>query len=173
MKNKIYLITLLLIGSLLNSCDSDDLKYQNEFGTSKEKWLDFKKSSDNSYKFVVTGSSWTGLSWETTITVENGMVIQRDFQYTSTAALSSDIPHSELQWTETGSEIGTHKNGAEPITLDEVYNLAQHDWLIERKDTRFYLETENDGMISTCGYVENLCADDCFVGINIKNIVAF
>ena len=92
MKNKIYLITLLLFGNLLGSCGSVDLKYQNEFGTSKEKWLDFKKSSGNSYKYVITGSSWTGLSWETTITVENGMVIQRDFQYTATAVLSSDIP---------------------------------------------------------------------------------
>ena len=170
MKNKIYLIALLLIGSSLSSCDSDDLEYQDKFETSQKTWLDFKESSNDSYKYTVTNSSWVGFSWETTITVENGIVIQRDFEYTSIEGLSNDIQQNELQWTETGSEIGAHENGAEPITLDEIYDKAQKDWLIKRNNATTYFETKNNGMISTCGYVDNQCADDCFVGVKINNI---
>ena len=170
MKNTIYLIALLLIGSLFNSCESDDLEYLDKLNTSQKTWLNFKKSSNDSYKYIVTNSSWVGFSWETTITIVNGIITQRDFEYTSTEGLSTDIQQSELQWSETGSEIGAHENGAEPITLDEIYNKAQNDWLIERNNTTIYLETKNNGMISTCGYVENDCADDCFIGIYISNI---
>ena len=170
MKNKTYLIVLILIGSLFNSCDSDDLEYQDNFETSQKTWLDFKETSNDSYKYTVTFGSWTGFGWETTIIVENGIVIQRDFEYTFTEGIPTDISQDALQWTETGSEIGSHENGAEPITLDEIYYKAHNDWLVERNNTTTYFETENNGMISTCGYVENDCADDCFIGIHIKSI---
>jgi len=170
MKNRILLI-IMIVGSIISSCLSDnEFNYQNEYEISKNTWLDFKKSSNDSYKYTVTNSSWVGFSWETKITVENGVVTQRDFEYTFTEGLSNDIHQSELQWTETEFEIGTHENGAQPITLVEIYNLAEQNWLIERKNAEIYLKTENNGMISTCGYVKNQCADDCFVGIKIKSI---
>ena len=140
MRRLFLLLSILLVGCLFNSCDSDDLEYQNKFETSLKIWLNFKEYSNNSYK------------------------------YTSTEGLPIDIKQGELQWTETNSEIGIHKNGAEPITLSEIYNKAQNDWLIERNNVTTYLETKNNGMISTCGYVENNCADDCFIGIHINNI---
>ncbi len=170
MKNKTYLIVLILIGSLLNSCNSDDLEYQDKFETSLKTWLDFKETSNDSYKYTVTFGSWAGFGWETTIIVENGIIIQRDFEYTFTEGISTDIQQDELQWTETGSEIGSHENGAESITLDEIYFKAQNDWLIERNNTTTYFKTENNGMISTCGYVNNQCVDDCFIGVRIKTI---
>ena len=172
MKNKIYLFALILIGSLFNACGSDDLQYQDKFETSQKTWLKFKESSNNSYKYTVMVSSWSGFSWETTLTIENGIIVQRDFEYTSTEAQSTDMQKDEHQWTETGSEIGAHENGAEPITLQEIYNKAKKDWLIARNNTTTYFETKNNGMISTCGYVDNQCADDCFVGVIIKNIEA-
>ena len=170
MRRLFLLLSILLVGCLFNSCDSDDLEYQNKFETSLKIWLNFKEYSNNSYKYTVKNSSWIGFSWETTISVGNGIVIRRDFKYTSTEGLPIDIKQDELQWTETNSEIGIHKNGAEPITLSEIYNKAQNDWLIERNNVTTYLETKNNGMISTCGYVENNCADDCFIGIHINNI---
>jgi len=170
MRNKAYIIVLILIGSFFNSCDSDDLEYQDKFVTSQKTWLEFKDTSNDSYKYTVTFGSWVGFSWETTIIVENGIVIQRDFEYTFTEGISTDIQQDELEWTETGSEIGSHENGAEPITLNEIYNKAQNDWLIERNNATTYFETENNGMISICGYVNNGCMDDCFIGIRIKII---
>lgn len=171
MKNRILIMTLLVLSSIISSCSSeDDFNYQSDFEISQNAWLNFKESSSDSYKYTVTNSSWVGFSWETTITVKNGVVIQRDFEYTSTERLPTDIQQSELQWSENNSEIGTHENGANPMTLDEIYNKAQTDWLSKRKNTKTYFETENNGMISTCGYVDNQCTDDCFIGIKIKSI---
>jgi hypothetical protein len=172
MKTRIYFILLALIGSIFYSCNSDDLEYQNEFETSKKVWLDFKESANNSYKYTVVNGSWVGFSSETTIRVENGEITQRHFEYTSTEGLSEDIPENELSWTETETEIGSHENGGEPLTIDEIYNRAEEDWLIGRRNTTTYFESENNGIISSCGYVEDNCADDCFIGIDINNIEA-
>lgn len=173
MKNVRLFIFLSLISSLISSCSSDEaFSYKSEFEISKDAWLNFKKSSDNTYKYTVINSSWTGFSWETTITVQKGVITNRSFKYISTGGESNNIPQSELQWVEEASEIGTHKNGAKPITLDEVYDLAEQTWLSNKGDVKIYFEAKNNGMISLCGYVENGCADDCFTGVNINSIVA-
>lgn len=171
MKNRIYLIALLLISCLITSCESDDVENQNEFQISKKALQDFKKATNNSYKYTVNFSSWTGTAWETTITVTNGVVAQRHFKYTNTAGLSSTISQSELEWTENVSEIGSHKNNAfAALILDEIYAKAQQDWLLKRANAKTYFEAKNNGLLSTCGYVENGCQDDCFIGIHIKSI---
>ncbi|MDD3722395.1 MAG: hypothetical protein PHW92_07900 [Lutibacter sp.] len=176
MKNKIYLIALLSISSLISSCSSDDdLDYQNDFENSKKAWVDFKGSSNNSYKYVTLGGSvFTTYGWETTIVVSNGVIIERDFRYTSGA--ENFIPVDQLEWTENENEINSseHKyTSASPaLTLDEIYDKAKQEWLIKRKDKTTYFESENNGLISTCGYTEKDCLDDCFVGIIIKSIEA-
>lgn len=171
MKNTIYFIAMLLISISSISCASDDdLNYQSDFEKSQKVLTEFKASSNNSYQYVVTGSSFSiPNSWETTITVSNGVVIQRDFLYTGT---TQNIPDDQLKWTENQSQINTHQssNAASAITLDEVYSKAEKEWLIKSKNTTSYFETKNNGLISTCGYVENGCMDDCFTGINIKSI---
>lgn len=171
MRNEIYLITFLMIGSLLISCSTDDdLDYQNNFEESHNTWLDFKKLSGDSYKYTVVESSWVGFSWETTIKVFDGEIVQRHFKYINTEGLE-DIPEDELEWIENGQEVGNQQNkGAEALTLDEIYSKAEKEWLIKRENANIYFETENNGLISTCGYVENGCMDDCFVGIKIKSI---
>ena len=171
MKRKIYFITFLLISSLISSCSSDDdLDYQNDFEKSKNTWLNFKESTNNSYKYVVSGGSvFTTYGWETTITVSNGIIIQRDFTYTGNP---ENIPEDQLEWTE--NEINGHEysSASFALTLDEIYNKAEKEWLIKRNKATTYFESENNGLISTCGYVENDCIDDCFVGITVKSIEA-
>lgn len=171
MKNRTLSFIFLLIVSMTTSCSSEDeLNYQSELGKSKSAWLNFKKSSNNSYKYTVINGSWSGFSWETEITVKNGIVTQRAFKYASIEGLSTNIPQGELQWNETESQIGTHKNGAKPMTLDNIYSLAKQNWLAKEGNVKTYFETKNNGMISICGYVENSCTDDCFTGIKITRI---
>lgn len=172
MKTKIYLIALVLINSLMFSCSSDDeLNYQNDFQKSEKAWLDFKESSNNSYKYVVSsGVLFLAYGWETTITVSNGKVIQRHFKYTgNTENIPDSIP---LEWTEEENQINTHENSPadEALTLDQIYSKAEKEWLIKRKNVSVYFESKNNGLISTCGYVPKGCMDDCFFGIRIKSI---
>jgi hypothetical protein len=178
MKNRIYLIALLFAGCLISSCESDetsndDITYQNEFEKSKDALRDFKNETHNSYEYTVVSSSWIGVAWETTIVVSKGKVNHRLFKFTNTTGIGANFPKEELEWTESGSEIGSHKNyAAAVLTLDQIYIKAQEEWLKEKDDVKTYFETENNGLISTCGYVENGCQDDCFRGIHIKSIKA-
>lgn len=174
MKNAFYFLTLMLLGHLISSCVSDDLEHQNEFEASQTTWMDFKESSNNSYTYTVVFGSWVGFSWETTLTVIDGVISKRHFKYTTLPEdLSEAIPDEELEWTENENELGSHQNGADLMTLDELYTKARQEWLVKRENAVTYFERENNGMISTCGYVENNCADDCFNGIEIDRIEAF
>jgi predicted ATP-binding protein involved in virulence len=175
MKHKIHLITFLLISTFIVSCSSnDDFNYQNDFENSQNAWFNFKESSNNSYKYVVSkGSVFTPYGWETTITVSNGVIIQRNFKYTGN---TEEIPDDELEWTENENEINSQEHedslAAEALTLDDIYLKAEQDWLLKRKNATSYFESKNNGLISTCGYVVNGCMDDCFVGITIKSIIS-
>lgn len=202
MKRILYVFALL-VTVLFNACDKSDIEYENNLERSRDAWLDFKKASNNSYRYVVTSGSWAGSSWRTMITVENGEVTRRDFQYNEfngvpmpeggwskekilemldlaglTAAEYREQTGQELEeileWTEENHEVGLRQStsAALPLTLDEVYDKAQNDWLRKRSDAKTYLETDNGGMISSCGYVIDRCQDDCFVGINISMIEA-
>ena len=173
MRYKISFIAVLFISSLISSCESDDFDHQNDFENSHNAWLNFKESSNNSYKYLVLGGSvFTTYGWETTITVSNGIITQRDFKYTSEV---ENIPQDQLEWTENENEINTHNHTSAmyALTLDEIYDKAKKEWLIKRKNAEIHLETENNGLISTCGYVENGCMDDCFNGVHIKSIIVF
>ena len=176
MKNNIFIITLLLVSSLISSCSSDDdLVYQSEFENSEKAWIDFRNASNNSYKYVVlNGSLLTTYGWQTTITVSNGVIIERDFRYTSGA--EDFIPVDQLEWTEDKNNINSSEHeftSASPaLTLDEIYEKAKQEWLIKRKDATTYFESKNNGLISTSGYVKKGCMDDCFIGITVSSITA-
>ncbi len=174
------LFTLIVSVFSLGCTDSgDDFNHAGLYGA----WemINFLEDHEldqvNSYTYTVTYTvvfgSWAGFSWETTLTVTDGSITKRHFKYTTLPEdLSEEIPEEELEWTENESELGSHQNGAEPMTLDEVYTKAQQEWLVERENAETYFERENNGMISTCGYVENNCVDDCFMGIKIDRIEA-
>ncbi|NML19264.1 hypothetical protein HHL16_00195 [Pseudoflavitalea sp. G-6-1-2] len=160
---------LLLLAVALFACKKES---QNdiEFRKSYSSWLSFKKTSGDHYKYDVETSSWTGFASKTVIWVRNSKVIQRHYKVTQIGS-TMYIPPSEMEWIENENEINSHKNkGAAAITLDEVYDKAQKDWLIRRDNTEITFEAKNNGMISTCGYRELSCADDCFNGIKITRI---
>lgn len=169
MKKQNYLIILLLILTSFSACEKDDLTYHNDFEKSYKVWADFKQAANDSYRYTVETSSWTGTSTTTVLTIDEGKVVKRAYVAKSMVSSSNQIVIHE-QWEEEGATLNTHTNGSALITLDKVYEKAKAEWLPKRANTKSYFETKNDGMISSCGYVEDNCADDCFVGITITNI---
>lgn len=165
-------VLILGIIFLMAGCDKSDFEFENKYDKSYKSWLTFKNSVDNSYTYKVTTEMYWGLSTETIITVSNGVVIRREFKLTPIEGLDIEIPEENLEWVETEGEIGSKKDtpAAEAITLDEVYEIAKKDWLQKRNNAQTFFETENNGIISRCGYRENNCADDCFIGINITSV---
>lgn len=171
MKRKTYIFTLVVI-MFFAACDKSDIEYGNGYEKSYKAWLNFKESSNNSYKYVVTAGTWVGASWQTTITVTNGEVTQRDFKYTHMdETILGNLPEDYLlEWTENKSELNTHEHWPAAVTLDEIYDIARKEWLIKRENAETYFETNNAGMISSCGYIDDNCQDDCFRGITISSI---
>jgi len=172
MKTKFYLIISIII--LLSGCSKDPIdgiisKSGLNYKQSLDKWQAYRQSVNNNYTYTVTTVSWIGVATETTITVRNGIVTARDYAEFQLAS-SGHVPVKS--WSETGTGLNTHGNeGAEIMTLDEVYNKASSVWLrADPKANNIYFETENNGLISSCGYSPKNCADDCFVGVTIKDI---
>lgn len=171
MKIASLLIVLLMTIVLIPSCKKSDFTHENKFDRSYHSWLNFKKNSLNSYTYKVSSGSWTGIGIETVITVKSGKVVRRDYERKNINH-STNQPFTEETWSESLDSLNTHAYGAPTLTLDEIYDKAKTEWLIKRKDARIYLEADNAGMISRCGYTENNCVDDCFTGIYINYIEA-
>lgn len=160
------LVSLLFILSVFSSCEKID--FDNDFKKSQKAWSSFKKTSNNSYQYTVVGGSWVGSGWETKLTVIEGVVTERYYKYSPPSNTKQPI----IEWTENKNELNTHESSAaaETITLDQVYQKAEKEWLIKRENAETYFEVDSAGLISTAGYVPNNCADDCFNGITIREI---
>lgn len=164
-----FLFLIILCAGLIFSGCKKSIENKTEYQISLAVWKNFKSSSENSYRYTVITSSWVGISTETTITVRSGKVTNRAYirkAITNTPGVVTIMD----QWTEDEATLNSHNAGAISRTLDDIYEQAKNDWLKPRPDAQTYFETENNGMISSCGYVPDGCADDCFRGISIKSI---
>ena len=61
MRRLFLLLSILLVGCLFNSCDSDDLEYQNKFETSLKIWLNFKEYSNKNIALAFIENSEFGV----------------------------------------------------------------------------------------------------------------
>ena|ERR1700754_1871982 len=172
MKHTGTLTRLLLICTLLTACSKSNLNFHDDYEKSYNSWLNFKQKNANSYEYEVVQSSWVGVSSQTILTVKDGKVTRRYYKMFVPPSYQGSIPPDRLEWTETESEIDTHPNSgaAAPLTLDEIYKKAKTEWLPKKPKSKAYFEAKNAGMISNCGYVNDGCQDDCFIGIDIAFI---
>jgi len=135
---RLILLTAFLGMVFLSGCEKSDIEHQSAFDRSYDAWLKFRESNGNNYRYEVSGATWAGSSWLTTITVRSGKVVQRDFRYEvfndvripeggwATVPLeeflqalgfdAEDLPeqelehfHEHLQWTEEEAALGLHE----------------------------------------------------------------
>jgi major membrane immunogen (membrane-anchored lipoprotein) len=163
------LYSIILLAAVFIACEKSDITNENDYLNSYEAWLKFKVENNNSYRYITTTSSWAGMASETTITVQNGKITGRDYVKTVFDYEDNEVKVVE-QWQENEENLNTHENYGPLLKLDEIYHLAETQWLKKQKGVQTYFENNNNGMISSCGYVPNGCQDDCFIGINIKLI---
>ena len=172
--NKTNLLIFSLVISIIvfSACKKSDFEHNSDFDKSYSAWLDFKINSGNSYQYTVLQTSWSGMSWQTIITIEKGKIFRRHFKLIVPVDWVPEIPSYQKEWIEEGNEIGSRKDSgaADAITLEEVYARAKNDWLKKRDKVTTYFEAKNNGLLSSCGFIEDGCADDCFKGINIIEI---
>ncbi|MES2265724.1 MAG: hypothetical protein V4520_03120 [Bacteroidota bacterium] len=163
------LLSLIAIVFLLVACKKDE--NATKLDTSRKAWQEYKVIINNSYSYKVYSGSVFGGYHETRITVQNGQVTERLF---IVGIYPPNSPNLEIKstWTETGVQIGSHKDGAaDAITLDQVYAKAPSLINVDRRNNDIYFEVDSKGLISLCGYNEKGCMDDCFNGLHIKDIM--
>ncbi|WP_207514588.1 hypothetical protein [Longitalea luteola] len=170
MKRLFSLLTILSLFTV-SACKKDGIKEAFEYRQSYSAWQQFKETTGNSYTYEVVSGSWIGLGYYTTITVKAGKVTERKYILKGDTARNGTVAILR-EWVEDESQVGSHTaDAAAPaVTLDDIYARAKNEWLAGPDDADYFFETENDGMISTCGYVPHGCADDCFRGIHISYI---
>ena len=164
-----HLLGLLIALTLFASACSKE-NFKSELDDSRDTWRSFKKVNGNTYYYVVSASSWLGFSSKTTIFVVNGVVTKRAYESFMVDGAPGQVKPLQ-SWTEDKTTLNQHPEGAESITLDQVYDKAKNDWLkVDKKENDIYFEIENSGMISLAGYTPKNCADDCLRGIRIVEI---
>lgn len=164
---------LLFILTLAVACRkdvNDGLLYQYEWAQSEKAFQAFKEESGNSYRYMVGTQTSTGYFVETVVTIENGKPVGRDWALKQREDTLNYQYIVKQSWTEDRASLRSHQEGFPPMTLEEIYDNAKYDWLRKRKESDTYFEAKNGGMISTCGYVERGCMDDCFRGVEIYYI---
>ncbi|MCF3111162.1 hypothetical protein LL912_20405 [Niabella sp. CC-SYL272] len=161
---------LLMITMLIICLSCKKAVFEDDYQQSYRTWLSFRDNSRNQYQYTKVFSSWSGSKTEYTITVKNGAVIRQEYKG---FIMNYDIHQQELKetWIETTDNINTHHPYETALTLDKVYIKAKNEWLkVNPDENHIYFETQNRGMISSCGFVPKGCQDDCFQGIRITDI---
>lgn len=167
MKVRMFLFINILL--LVFSC-ADDFTFSSEFEQSWDTWKTAKMNNGNSYSYTVDFNSFFGFGSTTTITVLNNIVVQRDYESYTVNGETFDKEIISI-WSETLKDLGVHKEGAEPKTIEELYGLCENSILnVSEKNNFITFLTENNGIISTCSYFPKNCQDDCAIGFNISSI---
>lgn len=170
MKTSKFLLLFLLIGLL--SCKKDDdnkTTYLVNYKKSLNTWNELKAENGNSYTYKTTFISWVGGGSTTELKVENGKVTGRNYQqFIIDNAGQRTVIDS---YTETELEVGTHEKGARPLTIDQLYSSCIGEYLVvDDKTNTIYFETDANGIMTSCGFVPDNCADDCFSGVTINGL---
>lgn len=124
------------------------------------KWLKAKEACGGNYAYKVVRSSFTGYQSVTTVVVKANQVVERRLE-TATPTKPGESAPLKVQWMERGKDIGTHKDAAEPRTLDELYALAKK--IVEAEvpaDHVRRLGFDKDGLLQYCFLQNTRIQDD-------------
>lgn len=139
------------------------------YSESRSLWLEMKEDNGDSYEYTIGVLSWTGHGNNTVITIEEGKVIGRIYQEYFMDPDNGDKTDG-FGYSETGVDVGSNEKGAKPLTMDDLYGICLAEYLVaDPENNRVYFNTDELGLMVTCGFVPNGCADDCFQGISLSN----
>ncbi|UOR05180.1 hypothetical protein MUN82_19860 [Hymenobacter aerilatus] len=180
-KMKLNKFILPILTAIIMSCSKDEttnlsvlttLKGESgiSYNESLSKWYELKKTNGNSYVYQTTFVSWTGFGSITEIKIEKGIVTSRAYQEFKINATNGQREIIDT-YTETKANLGSHKKGAAPLTIDDLYNSCASEYLIvDKEKNTLYFDTDKiNGSMNLCGFVPKGCADDCFRGIRINS----
>jgi hypothetical protein len=156
--------TLLLICPRLGLTEEVDVTDTERLQQSLTTWQTLKNDAAGNYRYFVRRSSFTGAGSETEIVVRKGKVAGRRYREYGPPAPTppgEELSPIEYKWSERGDDLGSHKEGAEPKTIDELYaEAAEIISLKLEPHQRRYLTFDKQGVLAACFYVDTRIADD-------------
>jgi hypothetical protein len=170
---KTLYLPLIIALLCLGSCKKDEIaKKQDDLNKSYQTWLSYKSSIHNSYNYTQSYGSVFGYSTEIKIGVKDGKFISRHLILTRYHANDTNKKDTLRQWHEDASSLNTHGiEAGNLLTIDDIYDQSRKVYLkADVKKNMVIFEANNNGILSSCGYIPNGCQDDCFNGINITSI---
>ena len=133
---------------------------------SLQTWQKLKKVCGGNYSYRVRWSSFAGFGHETVVAVQRNKVVERrftEFNRRRPAPPPADVGKQTDPggWVEGKRELGSHKQGAAAVTLDQLYEQAAK---VLQKDldpnTGRYLRFNQQGLLLSCFDVDRRIADD-------------
>lgn len=129
---------------------------------SKKSWEATKAKISDSYSYTIFFSSGLAPSARTDFIVASGKVVSRKYHRNSS-------PIEE--WTEGADAIGTHRMGAQPATIDALYDECLNIVLKRRPEcSSFTVTTFPDGTLKDCYNWPCGLVDDAAHGVQIGEI---
>jgi predicted secreted protein len=148
-----------------------------QFKKSLNTWEKLKVECGGNYSYSKRWSSWVGFGHTTDVIIKNNKVVERRYKSFSgrprpVAPGQPPAKPKGISWTETGKEIGSHKQGHPAKTLDELYKEAAG--ILERPVPPFQrlgLRFDKQGVLLACYTQDTRIADDAPTkGVNISTI---
>jgi hypothetical protein len=155
-----------MAGGLLSiaACEGQSPE-QARLSESRNAWVALKSENGSSYRYTVKNSSFTGYRSETTVEVLGDRVSRRTF----TSGTDTGTP--DTSWLEEGAALGSHPEGAPPLTIEEVYDRCASEVLTQDSGQNVITLTfQSDGLLQDCSYFPRNCADDCAVGVRVTSL---
>lgn len=162
------LVGSVIVAFFLAGCSS--LGYQNELGQSLATWQRLKAENGGHYRYETSFASWAGFGYKTTLTVQDETVVARAYEAYEQDGNTGETTVTE-SWLEEGSAIGSHEAGADPVTIDVLYERCREEILPQNSQANeIYLDFLENGVLETCKYRPYNCEDDCLFGISIDRL---
>lgn len=142
----------------------------NKFSKSAYAWDRLSTKHGNSYEYVIEEKSNSGYENKLIVTVTIGRVSKREFWETKKNDDGTYGP-MEIVYRENPRTVGHFKQGLRPTTYERFYiNCATKSLVVDETKNNILFETNEDDIITACGYTPHNCEDDCFKGIMISEL---
>ena len=146
-------------------CGPSPEELQADLAESRSAWDATVAANGASYTYVSEFHSFLGFSSQTTIVVEDNVVVERHFKAQHTGGGDATT------WSEIGGEVGSHPEGAPALLVDDLYDQCADEVLIQDFDDNFiHLSFDDAGLLQACQFTPRLCQDDCSRGPSISSI---
>jgi len=147
------LFFLLLSSLLLFACEKTAMEHELTFDQSYKAWQSFKIENNDSYRYHVTGSSWTLSSWVTIISVDKGKIVEREFYF----SVWNAIPRPENGWHQLSVKQLAEASGMTVQEFESQFGKTMLERL-EWKEPLESLGTNNDSGASDLYTMDDIYA---------------